>query len=478
MRVREVISIPDIKSKLIRLIPKDEKDAKLELKDIKCTYPSALIKLLPNTYSDFGIITEYLLRYDVYEISIESLSHVTQTVTHIVIPDKVLSLGSTQTYLKNVKLTRIELNNIIGEDEEFIYDEELTNENITGHPDIITYKRLFEVKTSCKIYTDWYDYLLQVFSYAAIAITNGMDIESIHLVLPLQGSVWIYDVKTWTKSKEYMDILNGFIPPDEEDIDFGMQLMQESQIGLTVSKENGRIINTLVETAKYGRPFQFFLNGNTKTEIYLSNEEMDECYAFMLQNPRTKAFIHLPYTITLSNKVDEKDGYTQRALMQYLSSISRMTFLGGVVHVGKSNIYSIEESTENMRNQIIQALEYATVQSPLLLETPAGQGKELLTTFDSFMEFVDSIPDQRFGICMDTCHVFATGQMPGEYLAKMMSQERWISRLKLIHFNDSKGDCGSCVDRHARIGCGRIPKEDFLEVVSIASIYSIPMVIE
>lgn len=31
--------------------------------------------------------------------------------------------------------------------------------------------------------------------------------------------------------------------------------------------------------------------------------------------------------------------------------------------------------------------------------------------------------------------------------------------LKLVHFNDSKGDCGSCVDRHAFVCFGKINKE-------------------
>ncbi len=478
MRVREVIQIPDVKAKLIRLIPKYEKDAKLSLKDIKSSYPAALIKLLPNTYSDFGIITEILLRSSIENINANSLLNITNEVLHIQIPETVLKLGSTQTYLSNVRATRFELDQTIDEDEEFLYDEELAFDNITGHPDIITYKRIYEVKTTCKAFTDWYDYLLQIFSYAAIAIRNGMDIEAIYLVLPLQGSIWIYDVKTWTKANEYIDILTSYKLPSEEDCEFGMQLMQEANIGMTVSKEKGRIINTLTEMAKYDRPFQFFLNGNTQSQISLSDEELDECYAFMIENPKTKAFIHLPYVITLSNKLDEKDGYTQRALMQYMSCIDRMKLCGGVVHVGKANIYSKDEAIQNMRLQILESLDYASEESPLLLETPAGQKNELLTTFEEFMEFMDSIPDPRFAICMDTCHVFASGQMPDEYLAKMMSQDRWISRLKLIHFNDSKGDCGSCVDRHERVGCGRIPKDVFLTVASIASIYSIPMVIE
>lgn len=247
---------------------------------------------------------------------------------------------------------------------------------------------------------------------------------------------------------------------------------------MTVHKEKGSVVNTLRKMAVYNTPFQFFLNGNINTSLNISELDMDEAYAFLLSNPHIRAYCHLPYTITLANKIDENDGYTQRSLYQYLTAVSRISLKGAVVHVGKSNNYSVQDSIEHMRENILAYLQYTNATSPLLLETPAGQGNELLTKFKDFMQFMDSIDDPRFGICMDTCHVFATGQSPGEYITKMMSEHRWISRLKLIHFNDSNCDFGSCVDSHARVGCGKISKEDFLQVAYIANIYGIPMVIE
>lgn len=477
-RVREIISNGDIKRKLLPLIPKDEKTCKEELKDVKAYYPSTFIKILPGKYSDFGLITEYMLRFSLDEISNDILKLVTEEISNVEIPETILNLMSTKRYLENIKNTRRVLDNLLDEDEELMYDEEISYDIIEGHPDIITNKRIFEVKTSCKPVTDWNDYLLQIFSYAALSMINSHSQNIIHIVLPLQEVIWSFDVREWNKHEKFIEILSSFSPPSEDDVMFGQMLCCENNIGATISKEKGSIINTLIKLSESKRPFQFFLNGNLSSSVCIPDIELDEAYAFLLSNPHLKVFCHLPYTITLSNMVDEEDEFTQRSLMQYLTCVTRIGLMGGVVHVGKSNKYPVNQAIENMRQNIINALEYATEESPLLLETPSGQGKELLTTFDDFMEFMDSIPDPRLGICMDTCHVFATGQLPGEFLAKMMSNERWISRLKLIHFNDSKKEFGSCVDRHAPIGCGKIPKEEFLQVVSIASIYQIPMVIE
>lgn len=475
-RIRSIISDTDIRTKLLRLIPRDERSAKNEIKDIKSTYPSTMIKLFPNTHSDFGIITEYLLQYPENTIDNNLLCLITEQVTGVVITEKTLNLMSTQRYIRNVKTTRTILDDLAG-DEELFYDRELNYENIQGHPDIISSNRIFEVKTSGKAFTDWNDFLLQIFAYGALSLANGGSQNKLHLVLPLQECVWNFNLSEWKTSKEFMEVLMSYSPPNPDDIMFGKQLCCDNNVGFTISK-NGSIVNTLRSLSGSRQPFQFFLNGNLATTITMSENDMDEAYAFLLSEPQLRVFVHLPYTITLGNTLDEEDGFTQRSLSQYLTCTSRMGIRGAVVHVANSNKYSIKETVENMRQNILHALEYATKESPLLLETPAGQKNETLTTFDEFMEFVDSIPDERFGICVDTCHVFAAGENLSEYFAKLMSEERWISRLKLIHFNDSKGAFGSCVDRHQRIGLGCIPKDDFLQVVSIASIYQIPMVLE
>lgn len=477
-RVREIIKNGDIRAKLLRLIPKDEKSCKSELKDIKSYYPLNFIKLLPGSYSDFGLITEYMLQFPINEITSDTLRDVTFEISDINIPDKTLNLMSVKRYLENIRTTRKVLEDLLDEDEELLYDQEMSHGIVEGHPDIMTHKGIFEIKTSCKVTVDWNDYLLQIFSYGALSLINGNAQTLIHLVLPLQEVIWTFDLSKWSKYRDFIEILNSYSLPNPEDVMFGQLLCYENNVGDTISKEKGPLIKTLRKLAGCGRPFQFFLNGNIKTTIYIPDEDLDEAYAFLLSNPDIKVYCHLPYTITLSNNLEEKDGFTQRSLMQHLIYVTRIGMKGAVVHVGKSNVYSVEESIENMRQNILHCLEYASEESPLLLETPAGQGDELLTNFDDFMEFMDSIPDPRLGMCMDTCHVFACGESPGEYLARMMSNESWISRLKLIHFNDSKCEFGSHKDRHLPIGCGLIPKDDFLQVVSIASIYQIPMVIE
>ena len=441
-RVRELIVNPQIKADLIKKIPVAVRKAKVALSNFKAYYPSPLINQLPNTYSDFGVLTEMLLRQN--RISGEDVKMMTFMLFNVKLEDNIFRNMSIQRYVSNLNNT-IEILQTLSE--EFRYDEVLAINEIEGHPDIISEDAIFEVKTSVKVATDWDEYLLQIFAYAALSKSANLKHKTIYLVLPLQECVWYYDISKWDHTK-YLKLLQLVT---KQDLSFANELIFEHKIGPSVNKEKG---------------------------LSLSETQIDESYAFLLQFPHVKPYCHLPYTISLANDKNSIGDTTVEDLASYMRGISRIGIRGGVIHVGKKNNFSAEVSVRHMRENVLAVLEHCTEKSPLLLETPAGQKNELLTNFDEFMAFMDSIPDNRFGMCLDTCHIFASGQSPAEYMGKLMSRENWISRLRLIHVNDSKGERGCCTDRHAMIGTGYIPKDEFLTVASIANLYSIPMVIE
>jgi deoxyribonuclease-4 len=129
-----------------------------------------------------------------------------------------------------------------------------------------------------------------------------------------------------------------------------------------------------------------------------------------------------------------------------------------------------------MRKNLEKAMESATDACPILLETPAGQGSETLTTYDEFVAFVQSFDSSKLRICVDTCHVFATGQNPLDYIRKIYTTDPTL--LKLVHFNDSATPCGSCLDRHAFVGTGKIGYTALKEIADYCRDRSIPMLVE
>lgn len=120
----------------------------------------------------------------------------------------------------------------------------------------------------------------------------------------------------------------------------------------------------------------------------------------------------------------------------------------------------------------------------ILLETTAGQGNCLGHRFEQIADMLDRLEQsERFGVCLDTCHIFAAGydlRTAAAYQETMRQFDRTIGlgRLRAIHLNDAKRTLGSRVDRHEHIGRGRIGREGFRHVVTDPRLADVPMILE
>ena len=157
----------------------------------------------------------------------------------------------------------------------------------------------------------------------------------------------------------------------------------------------------------------------------------------------------------------------------------KLGFRGVVVHCGKSVGCPQEEALERMYQNILSVLPYTSSKCPIMIETSAGQGTELLYKVDDYIEFYDRFTDiekDKIKLCIDTCHVFAAGNDPYEFLLKV--EEVHPDSVQLIHFNDSKHKRGERKDRHAFPGAGFIGKEILKQVEEWANDNDVPLIIE
>ena len=97
----------------------------------------------------------------------------------------------------------------------------------------------------------------------------------------------------------------------------------------------------------------------------------------------------------------------------------------------------------------------------ILLENTAGQGECIGHRFEHLREIILECAELRLGVCFDTAHAFTAGYDLREedgLAATIDSLERTIGakNVRAIHFNDSKADYNSRVDRHWHIGQGHI----------------------
>jgi deoxyribonuclease-4 len=147
---------------------------------------------------------------------------------------------------------------------------------------------------------------------------------------------------------------------------------------------------------------------------------------------------------------------------------------GVVVHTGKHTSDKYEAGVEKMKRAIGRVLPFASEKCPMLLETPAGQGTETLLAREEFLDFVDGFRSPNIEVCVDTCHVFACGHDPVEYVRAAYERKK----LRLVHYNDSMDCCGSCKDRHAMVGMGKIGLETMTIVAAVCHQMGVDMLME
>ena len=120
----------------------------------------------------------------------------------------------------------------------------------------------------------------------------------------------------------------------------------------------------------------------------------------------------------------------------------------------------------------------------LLLETTAGAGTHIGSTFEELRSILDKLEHgDRAAVCLDTCHIFAAGYEIRNEAGYMATMKKFddvigIERLRAIHCNDSKHDLGTHKDRHEHLGKGFIGKDAFGFIMRDARLKNVPKILE
>lgn len=119
-----------------------------------------------------------------------------------------------------------------------------------------------------------------------------------------------------------------------------------------------------------------------------------------------------------------------------------------------------------------------------LIETTAGQGTNVGSSFAEVAEIISGVKSQkRVGVCIDTCHIFAAGydirnRTGYDKTMEEFEQTLGFPLLRAIHFNDAKKTLNSHVDRHEHIGRGEIGKQAFGFFINDERLVDIPKILE
>jgi deoxyribonuclease-4 len=231
-----------------------------------------------------------------------------------------------------------------------------------------------------------------------------------------------------------------------------------------------------------GNALQIFISSprsTALTDMAKYNSVSREIKEYLKQND-FKLVIHSPYVINVASEfkngkrtltIDEC--YWIKTIINQLEISDLIGSIGVVLHVGKHVKLSYNDGLENMRTAIkfvLNDILKKKLNTKLILETPAGQGTELLTDLKDFIKFYNSFTkdEQKYlGICLDTAHTWALGYDLDEAYDLLFSKNN-AKNITLIHLNNSLVEKGARKDRHATILDGMIPNNkmnDFIKSI-------------
>lgn len=119
-----------------------------------------------------------------------------------------------------------------------------------------------------------------------------------------------------------------------------------------------------------------------------------------------------------------------------------------------------------------------------VIEITAGQGTNLGYSFEQIAQLIEHVKQRsQVGVCLDTCHMFASGYdlRTREAYEDTMSRFQRILGFDLLmgmHLNDAKFSLGSKVDRHASLGKGKLGLDPFAFVMQDPRLDEIPFILE
>lgn len=231
-----------------------------------------------------------------------------------------------------------------------------------------------------------------------------------------------------------------------------------------------------------GNALQIFVSSPRSTALtdIVKYESISHDIKEYLKQNDFKLVIHSPYVINVASELKNckrtltiDECYWIKTIINQLEISDLIGSIGVVLHVGKHVKLSYNDGLENMRTAIkyvLNDISKKKLNTKLILETPAGQGTELLTDLKDFIKFYNSFTkeEQKYlGICLDTAHTWALGYDLDEAYDLLFSKSN-AKNITLIHLNNSLVKKGAKKDRHATILNGMIPNDkmnDFIKSI-------------
>jgi deoxyribonuclease-4 len=192
------------------------------------------------------------------------------------------------------------------------------------------------------------------------------------------------------------------------------------------------------------------------------------------------------HAVYLLNCASEDPGIAEKSLTSLTHSLrtgQRIGSCGVVLHPGSAKTGDVGQAIDRAGRTIAKALADSEG-CELHLENTAGAGGTLGRSFEELAQLIAAAGgDQRLGVCLDSCHLLASGydirtpQGMDDVLAQAIAA-LGKGRIRSLHLNDSQTPLGSNRDKHANLGAGELGQDGCAAFLSAPGLQDLPCVLE
>jgi deoxyribonuclease IV len=248
----------------------------------------------------------------------------------------------------------------------------------------------------------------------------------------------------------------------------------------------GGLQNALLKAQSLGADTVQIFSRNPRgwTARALTAEEIERFRRVRAETRISPVVIHCNYLVNLAAADETILDKSRRAFRE---EVERGLLLGAdylVVHPGSARGACEADAIKTCAESLRVACEGLNLNGfRILLENTAGQGECIGHRFEHLKEIMERCPDLNLGVCLDTAHAFTAGydiRDEDGFEATFESLERnvGLKHVRAVHFNDSKADYNSRVDRHWHIGLGHIGSEALARVARHAGLAEAAFLLE
>ncbi len=252
-----------------------------------------------------------------------------------------------------------------------------------------------------------------------------------------------------------------------------------SHVSFTKEKQ---MLGSVMEALSYdANTFMFYTGAPQNTNRLPINDELTELAHNLMLNENINidnVVVHAPYIINLAN--DKNAKFNVDFLKEEINRVEQVGVHLLVLHPGSHVGLGVDKGIENIIKALNDVLTPST-KVTICLETMAGKGSELGSSFEELKRIIDGVKCQdKVAVCLDTCHINDAGYDLNDFDAILDDFDKIIGldKLLVLHINDSKNEQGSHKDRHENFGYGKIGFDKLMKVIYHPKLKDVPKILE